>query len=425
MIRWPKRMAIVFLAALIPMVTASGDVLLVPAEYPTIQLGIDASSAGDTVLVASGTYFENLVIPRRLALLSNQGSLHTAIDGQGQGTVIFIRNAADGTVVSGFSVRNGYAEAIAAGIFAEYCAVVIRNNIIEHNHALGAVAGLYAVGSSTIDNNLIQHNNLDAGKSVSALVASGTITRNTIRHNGDHGDFQIVWIHSGSLVTENVIVDNGPVYAALALDGNVLARNNTIANNRAGTGVSIGGPTYEFTNNIVHHLFGEGLWCGDGLHAIRCNDVWGPGGNHYVNECADDAGMDGNISTDPLFCDPASGDYRLHPASPCAPDHSGGCGLIGALPVCSTAAVAEPDLPRVFLAVQPNPARRDVELIFDSEQPAATLEIYNSIGRLVDVLDPDGHRSVKWTPPSESQSGVYFARLRGHSGSVVKFVVIR
>ncbi len=387
-------------------------------EYPTIQLGIDASSAGDTVLVASGTYFENLVIPHRLALLSNQGALQTAIDGQGTGTVIFIRNAAEGTVVSGFSVQNGYAETIAAGIFAEYCAVVIMNNIIEYNHALGGVAGLYAVGSSTIDNNLIQHNNLDAGKSVSALVASGTITRNTIRHNGAFGDFQIAWFLNGSLVTENVIADNGPVYAALALAGNVIARNNTIANNRAGTGVTIGGPTYEFTNNILHHPFGEGLSCGDGHQTIRCNDVWGPGGNHYVSECADNAGIDGNFSADPLFCDAAAGDYRIDPASPCAPENSAGCGLIGALPVCSAAAVTEPGISRVFLTVQPNPAHRDVELILDSEQPGAALEIYNSLGRLVDIVETGAHRSVTWTPPTrEPVGGLLRPASRRHQDS--------
>ena len=32
----------------------------IPADYSTIQAGIDASSDGDTILVAEGTYTENI-----------------------------------------------------------------------------------------------------------------------------------------------------------------------------------------------------------------------------------------------------------------------------------------------------------------------------------------------------------------------------
>ena len=36
----------------------------------------------------------------------------------------------------------------------------------------------------------------------------------------------------------------------------------------------------------------------------------------------------------------ANGDYTIHADSPCAPEHAGDCGLIGALPVgCGVTAV--------------------------------------------------------------------------------------
>jgi hypothetical protein len=49
-------------------------------------------------------------------------------------------------------------------------------------------------------------------------------------------------------------------------------------------------------------------------------------------------GHAGNISSDPLFCDPSLGDFRLQPQSPCAPNPP--CGLKGPFPVgCSQGTV--------------------------------------------------------------------------------------
>jgi len=40
----------------------SATVINIPDDYSTIQGGIDASTDGDTVLVAQGIYFENLIL---------------------------------------------------------------------------------------------------------------------------------------------------------------------------------------------------------------------------------------------------------------------------------------------------------------------------------------------------------------------------
>src|SRR4029434_2492055 len=82
-----------------------------------------------------------------------------------------------------------------------------------------------------------------------------------------------------------------------------------------------------FNRNIIALSSAHGLSCGGVL--VTCTDVWGSGGNN-TTACAPHPS---NLSADPLFCNPTLFDFTLDENSPCAPDHSGGCGLIGALDV--------------------------------------------------------------------------------------------
>ncbi|SVE54485.1 uncharacterized protein METZ01_LOCUS507339, partial [marine metagenome] len=48
-----------------------GAIINIPDDYPTIQEGIDAGFDGDTILVADGTYYENLFINKSITLASH------------------------------------------------------------------------------------------------------------------------------------------------------------------------------------------------------------------------------------------------------------------------------------------------------------------------------------------------------------------
>ena len=93
-----------FLIFLLPAVSRSA-VYYVPDDYPTIQMAVDATQDGDTVLVRPGTYDQNVSIKdgHDISLISTEGPSETVICGQGLITTVTIYEG----IIDGFSITNG------------------------------------------------------------------------------------------------------------------------------------------------------------------------------------------------------------------------------------------------------------------------------------------------------------------------------
>ena len=80
----------------------------VPADYPTIQAAIDSAMPGDRVLVAPGTYHEQINLRGKdIRLIGVGGASQTVIDGDANRTVILGSGEPAGCEVAGFTIRNG------------------------------------------------------------------------------------------------------------------------------------------------------------------------------------------------------------------------------------------------------------------------------------------------------------------------------
>ncbi|MCI5148073.1 MAG: DUF1565 domain-containing protein [Candidatus Electrothrix sp. MAN1_4] len=107
-----------------------GNVLLVPEEYKTIQSAINAATAGDSVLVGEGTYYEQLVMKDGVKLISDSShggdefvsvdqaflklprrTFRTIIDGSKSspshhGMFDFTEGLGATTIIDGFTIQN-------------------------------------------------------------------------------------------------------------------------------------------------------------------------------------------------------------------------------------------------------------------------------------------------------------------------------
>jgi nitrous oxidase accessory protein NosD len=82
---------------------AAHTTIIVPDEFPTIQAPINNASAGDTIYVRNGTYFEDVIVNKSVSLIGENRNT-TIIDGNKTGNVLQV--TADKVNVTGFTIQN-------------------------------------------------------------------------------------------------------------------------------------------------------------------------------------------------------------------------------------------------------------------------------------------------------------------------------
>lgn len=95
------RILSVFLLIIITPLYSFAGIINVPSDFATIQEAIDASVAGDSILVAIGTYHENIVIDKTICLIGQSPNC-TIIEGDVSGDVVLVK--ADSVVVKKFTI---------------------------------------------------------------------------------------------------------------------------------------------------------------------------------------------------------------------------------------------------------------------------------------------------------------------------------
>lgn len=266
-----------------------GDCSVSPCA--TIQFAVGVAAPGDTILVSPGTYAGSIGISTDNITLRGSGAATTTIAGSsiGYGSVI----AASGTpfTIEGFTISGLGPTVIGIALGANQRGGAgywtVRGNIITGSGEGIQLGEARGGGLALIENNLIVGNASHGIRNDFQPIV--TIRNNTIAGNGWAGYHEQLGIVRGTIVN-NIVVGNG-------LNAGTICPPCTQA-----TGIRVGGSSvYDISfNNVFGNAFGE-----------YTRYVGGTVGQPYVPSPGT-----GELSVDPLFQDPASGDYRLTPGSP-------------------------------------------------------------------------------------------------------------
>jgi parallel beta-helix repeat protein len=209
------------LASNVQPVRSQSTTIIVPDDYAKIQWAVGNASDGDTIFVRAGTYYEHVIVNKRVSL-SGENRSTTIVDGSGTGAVIEVSTLADNVSISGFTVQNGY-----YGIYLLSDHLVPLKSAIIENRIRNNFFGIYLYHSkyNLLNENIIENNYYGI---YSWGSGSNTIHGNTLKDN-DHG--VDLWEDSSNIIIGNIL-ENNTAYGIYAYHSHTnIISGNTLENN--------------------------------------------------------------------------------------------------------------------------------------------------------------------------------------------------
>lgn len=223
--------------------------------FTSISAAVGASAPGDTIQVSEGTYREDVIIPKSLALVG-QNRENTIIDAAGldHGINIDGQNNAglSHVVIRGFTVKNANFSGI---LVANTSAVTISSNIVRGNDR--NLSGAVCPG---LPSQFLPSDNLDCGEGIHLSgVDHSTIMNNLVERNA--GGI-LVTDDTGAthdnVISENIVQNNVPdcgitlpSHSGAGVFHNTVSGNFVAENGGAGVGIFAPGPGSQTYANVI------------------------------------------------------------------------------------------------------------------------------------------------------------------------------
>ena len=246
----PILLRFVLLFLLAPSLLSARVHLVTPGS--SIQVAIDSSGAGDSILVASGTYKELLDFKGKAIVVQGEAPQSTVIDAEGlEGScVVFQSGEGHDSVLQGFQITGGsgstYHELIVGGgIFVLNAQPTIRGNIIVGNDvAWPGVPSTTGRGGAVMCIG-------DDGQTWQPVISDNQIIDND---SGTHGGGIGVWKWMAPTISHNYFTDN-----------KARGRIGTNPGDGGGIWISTSAQGIEIVENVITRCGAEGK--GGGIYA--------------------------------------------------------------------------------------------------------------------------------------------------------------
>jgi len=195
-----------------------------PADFQGIQEAINAANQGDTIFVLSGTYYENIVLNKSVAIIGESKET-TIIDGSETGTVVYVNH--HNIQISRFTIQRSGTQAFDSGIFLSRTEniTVDTNSIINNRDGIRT----QTPGSVVLKENVLTNNTIG----IEIVYSSNVRVQSNRVVNSAHYGISL-WHSNVSTVTENTVINDGYNGIRVASSNCNIISQNIIANNNQG-----------------------------------------------------------------------------------------------------------------------------------------------------------------------------------------------
>jgi hypothetical protein len=432
---WKFLTVLLFLSVLFPPPVRATDFdVCSTCTYTTIQSAIDAAGRGDRVRVAQGTYFENLAIWFSKALTISGGwnsdfttqvkdpSL-TIVDANQKDRTLYVWGDSSDITVENFTFQNGKTGSgqFGAGIWVRprsgMTRFTLRDAIVQDCNTESLGGGIVFLAESSLwanlDNVQVRRNfTKEAGGGISVLsntdltgfaAAEVYIRNSVVQGNTAEREAGGVYVFAEEKARTRLVILNSTITGNTSTH-TYLAGGGVVVNDDGGTDST---SILEVYNSII---YGNTANLGADL-SIDVGGVESRADVYYsdvngINHVKGTFNQGNNLNADPLFVNPADGDFHLQSNSP----------LIDA----GTALVPKPPgLPAFDVEGDPRSVDSDQDGM-DAPDIGAD-EFIPDIYTFVTLLTPNGGEvlqsgspyTIQWGGPPEAESFKLLLSMNG------------